>query len=229
MASPRSILTTATSPVSTSTPATTTMCAPAVQNTSTRRTASCTRVSNGRLTATSAKRRTTTAPRHLGAVYFLAGGWERPHWYESNAPLVEKYGVEDRPHEWDARWWSPIINAEHLAMKDNVGMVDLAPFVVFDITGPGTMAYLQGSDRQQRRRRRRQVGLHADARCQWWIPQRPDDDAPRPERVPSHHRRLRWSSRRVLVPQAPARRWLGHVRGQDLGLRHDWSVGPQSP
>ena len=22
--------------------------------------------------------------------------------------LVEKYGVEDRPHEWDARWWSPI-------------------------------------------------------------------------------------------------------------------------
>ena len=90
-----------------------------------------------------------TAPYHdrtsaLGAVYFLAGGWERPHWYESNAPLVEKYGVEDRPHEWDRRWWSPISTAEHLAMKDNVGIVDLAPFVVFSVRGPGAMAYLQG-------------------------------------------------------------------------------------
>ena len=90
-----------------------------------------------------------TAPYHdrteaLGAVYFLAGGMERPHWYESNAPLVEKYGVEDRPHEWDARWWSPIINAEHIAMKESVGMVDLAPFVVYEFTGPGTRDYLQG-------------------------------------------------------------------------------------
>ena len=90
-----------------------------------------------------------TAPYHdrteaLGAVYFLAGGMERPHWYESNAALVEKYGVVDRPHEWDRRWWSPIINAEHLALKESVGMVDLAPFVVFEFDGPGTKDYLQG-------------------------------------------------------------------------------------
>ena len=90
-----------------------------------------------------------TAPYHdrtqaLGAVYFQAGGWERPHWYESNAPLVEKYGVEARLHEWDARWWSPIINAEHLAMREGVGIVDLAPFVVYDVSGPATLAYLQG-------------------------------------------------------------------------------------
>jgi heterotetrameric sarcosine oxidase gamma subunit len=94
------------------------------------------------------ERNLRTAPYHdrteaLGAVYFLAGGWERPHWYESNANLVEKYGVEDRPHEWDRRWWSPIINAEHLAMKEGVGMVDLAPFVVFEFSGPGTKDYLQ--------------------------------------------------------------------------------------
>jgi glycine cleavage system aminomethyltransferase T/glycine/D-amino acid oxidase-like deaminating enzyme len=89
-----------------------------------------------------------TAPYHhrteaLGAVYFQAGGWERPHWYESNAPLVEHYGIADRPHEWDARWWSPIQNAEHLAMRERVGMVDLAPFVVFEVTGPGALGYLQ--------------------------------------------------------------------------------------
>ncbi|CAN5831802.1 FAD-dependent oxidoreductase [soil metagenome] len=79
----------------------------------------------------------------LGAVYFQAGGWERPHWYESNAPLVAAYGAENRPHEWDRRWWSPIINAEHLAMRDRVGMVDLSAFVVFDLTGPGVVDYIQ--------------------------------------------------------------------------------------
>ena len=79
----------------------------------------------------------------LGAVYFLAGGYERPHWYESNAGLVAKYGVEDRPHEWDARWWSPIQNAEHLAMRENVGMVDLSAFQIFDFVGEGTRDFIQ--------------------------------------------------------------------------------------
>ncbi len=78
----------------------------------------------------------------LGAVFFEAGGWERPHWYEANAHLVEKYGVEDRPHEWDARWWSPIQNAEHLAMRDGVGMVDVTAFAIFDFTGPGVVDYI---------------------------------------------------------------------------------------
>ncbi|HKY48891.1 MAG TPA: FAD-dependent oxidoreductase [Acidimicrobiia bacterium] len=91
------------------------------------------------------KRMSPAYPRTeaLRAVYFEAGGWERPHWYESNAPLVAEYGVEDRPHEWDRRWWSPIQNAEHLAMRDRVGMIDLAPFVIFDFTGPGVVEYIQ--------------------------------------------------------------------------------------
>jgi len=79
----------------------------------------------------------------LGAVYFQAGGWERPQWYESNADLVDRYGVEDRPHEWDRRWWSPIINAEHLAMRETVGMVDLSAFVICDFFGPGVVPYIQ--------------------------------------------------------------------------------------
>jgi glycine cleavage system aminomethyltransferase T len=79
----------------------------------------------------------------LEAVYFEAGGWERPHWYESNAGLVDEFSVEDRPHEWDRRWWSPIQNGEHLAMRERVGMVDLSPFVIFDFTGPGALGYLQ--------------------------------------------------------------------------------------
>jgi glycine cleavage system aminomethyltransferase T/glycine/D-amino acid oxidase-like deaminating enzyme len=81
--------------------------------------------------------------KELGAVFFETAGWERPHWYESNAKLVEEYGVNGREAEWDARWWSPIINAEHLAMRDRVAMFDLSAFCIFDVAGPGALATVQ--------------------------------------------------------------------------------------
>jgi glycine cleavage system aminomethyltransferase T/glycine/D-amino acid oxidase-like deaminating enzyme len=83
--------------------------------------------------------------QELGAVFFETAGWERPNWYESNRALLEEYGdrVMPRRYEWEARWWSPIINAEHLAMRDRVGMVDLSAFAVFDVTGPGAPGYMQ--------------------------------------------------------------------------------------
>jgi len=81
----------------------------------------------------------------LGAVYFETAGWERPHWYESNRKLLEEFGdrVQDRPNEWDARWWSPVINAEHLAMRERCAMVDLSAFAVFDVSGPGALDVVQ--------------------------------------------------------------------------------------
>jgi glycine cleavage system aminomethyltransferase T len=83
--------------------------------------------------------------RELGAVFFEAAGWERPQWYESNAPLLEEYGdrINRREAEWEARWWSPIINAEHLAMRDRAAMIDLTAFAIFDITGPGALEAVQ--------------------------------------------------------------------------------------
>lgn len=83
--------------------------------------------------------------KELGAYFFEVAGWERPHWYESNHKLLAEYGdqVTQRSDEWDSRWWSPIINAEHLAIRDRVGMVDLTAFSVFDVTGPGSLEYLQ--------------------------------------------------------------------------------------
>ncbi|WP_419841457.1 FAD-dependent oxidoreductase [Candidatus Poriferisodalis sp.] len=79
----------------------------------------------------------------LAAVYFEAGGWERPHWYESNADLVKHYGIEGRTHEWDARWWSPIVDAEHLHLREHCGLVDISPFQVFEISGRGALGYMQ--------------------------------------------------------------------------------------
>jgi glycine cleavage system aminomethyltransferase T/glycine/D-amino acid oxidase-like deaminating enzyme len=79
----------------------------------------------------------------LGAVFYEAAGWERPQWYEANAPLVERYGVERREAEWDARWWSPIVNAEHLAMREHAGIFDLSAFAIFDVKGAGALDALQ--------------------------------------------------------------------------------------
>jgi glycine cleavage system aminomethyltransferase T/glycine/D-amino acid oxidase-like deaminating enzyme len=83
--------------------------------------------------------------QELGAVFYEAAGWERPQWYESNAPLVEKFGdaCMPREHEWDARWWSPIINAEHLQMRETAGMVDLSAFAIFDVVGPKALEAVQ--------------------------------------------------------------------------------------
>ena len=83
--------------------------------------------------------------KKLGAFFYETAGWERPHWYESNANLLEQYGdaVMPREHEWDSRWWSPIINAEHLRMREAAGVIDLTAFCIFDIQGPGALASVQ--------------------------------------------------------------------------------------
>ena len=81
----------------------------------------------------------------LGAEFFETAGWERPQWYNSNSVLLDEYEgqLQKRPHEWDARWWSPIINAEHLAMRERVAMVDLTAFALFDVAGPGVVDYIE--------------------------------------------------------------------------------------
>jgi glycine cleavage system aminomethyltransferase T/glycine/D-amino acid oxidase-like deaminating enzyme len=81
--------------------------------------------------------------RELDAVFYETAGWERPHWYASNAPLVDEFEVADREAEWDSRWWSPIINAEHLAMRERAAIFDLTAFCVFDIVGPGALESVQ--------------------------------------------------------------------------------------
>ena len=57
----------------------------------------------------------------------------------------EKYAdrLMDRGSEWESRWWSPIINAEHLAMRDAAGLFDLSAFAILDVTGPGALQTVQ--------------------------------------------------------------------------------------
>src|SRR5580693_684468 len=83
--------------------------------------------------------------RELGAVFHETAGWERPFWYDRNRDLLDRYSGQlmDRGGEWESRWWSPIINAEHLAMRERAGLFDLSAFAVLDVTGPGALQTVQ--------------------------------------------------------------------------------------
>ena len=83
--------------------------------------------------------------RELGAAFHETAGWERPFWYERNRDLLDRYRGQlmDRGSEWESRWWSPIINAEHLAMRERAGLFDLSAFAILDVTGPGALHAVQ--------------------------------------------------------------------------------------
>jgi glycine cleavage system aminomethyltransferase T/glycine/D-amino acid oxidase-like deaminating enzyme len=82
----------------------------------------------------------------LGAVFLEGAGWERPHWYEANAPLVDRY--RDRipgRSDWAARYWSPIAGAEALTTRDGVAMYDMTSLKRIEVSGPGACAFLERS------------------------------------------------------------------------------------
>ena len=80
----------------------------------------------------------------LGGEFIPLAGIETPYWYNSNEKLVERYG--DRfPHRtgWEATAWSPIIGAEHLAIRENVGLVDWSAGIgPIEVSGPGALDFL---------------------------------------------------------------------------------------
>ncbi len=83
----------------------------------------------------------------LDAEFFEAAGWERPQWYESNSDLLDRYEDElaefRRPNEWDSRWWSPVILAEHLHTREHVSMIGDMGFSIFDFRGSDVVDYLE--------------------------------------------------------------------------------------
>ena len=84
----------------------------------------------------------TLGEKELGAMFFEAAGWERPHWYRSNRRLLEEFDVPERTG-WEGMWWSPIIGAEHQAVRNRVGMFDLTAFQKLDVVGPGALDYIE--------------------------------------------------------------------------------------
>ncbi|WP_435242244.1 GcvT family protein [Streptomyces cucumeris] len=80
--------------------------------------------------------------RELGAYFLEGGGWERPHWYEANAPLAEDIELPGRD-AWSARYWSPIAAAEARATRERVALYDMTPLKRLEVSGRGALAFLQ--------------------------------------------------------------------------------------
>ena len=77
------------------------------------------------------------------AVFWPAAGWETARWYDANARLLEKY--DDQIPErtgWEAQEWSRIEGAEHLAVRENGGLFNLANFTKLEVSGPGALTFL---------------------------------------------------------------------------------------
>lgn len=82
----------------------------------------------------------------LGAVCFEGRGWERPQWFAANEALLR--GMGDRGwgmgrSGWAARFWSPIIGAEHLATRAGVALYDMTPLTKVEVSGRGALGLLQ--------------------------------------------------------------------------------------
>ena len=73
-------------------------------------------------------------------------GWERALAYTSNREKLDSYlkEVPVRENEWDTRHVPyDVANAEHLAMSDSVGMINLSHFPIMDIKGPDAERMLE--------------------------------------------------------------------------------------
>jgi len=82
-------------------------------------------------------KRTSTLHRKLaerGAVYAVAGGWERPKWFAPPG-VEERYGFR-RTNAFEH------VGREALAVRERVGVMDLSSFAKFDVRGPDAAALL---------------------------------------------------------------------------------------
>ncbi|CAN5600488.1 FAD-dependent oxidoreductase [soil metagenome] len=76
----------------------------------------------------------------LGAEFGEKSGWERPNWFNSN----EDSRYESlRPRGWAGHFWSSAIAAEHLATRERAGLFDETSFSKIEISGPGSVRFLQ--------------------------------------------------------------------------------------
>lgn len=78
-----------------------------------------------------------------GGWFAQSAGWEVALWHQANAPLLERYSERiPQRDSWASQFWSPIQGAEHLAVRDGVGLFNLAALAVIEVAGPGALTFL---------------------------------------------------------------------------------------
>jgi glycine cleavage system aminomethyltransferase T/glycine/D-amino acid oxidase-like deaminating enzyme len=75
--------------------------------------------------------------RARGAVPGTKFGWERANWFAPPGQAPAEELTFGRSSAW------PHIGAEHLAVREAAGIIDMTSFAKYEITGPGALALLQ--------------------------------------------------------------------------------------
>ncbi|MEL7303932.1 MAG: FAD-dependent oxidoreductase, partial [Pseudomonadota bacterium] len=72
-----------------------------------------------------------------GAVFGEVAGWERPNWFAT--------GGQEREYRysWGRQNWFENNRAEHLAVRNSVGLFDLTSFGKIRVEGPGALGFVQ--------------------------------------------------------------------------------------
>ncbi len=72
-----------------------------------------------------------------GAVFGETAGWERANWF------AEDGQEKEYRYDWHRQNWFENQKAEHLAMREGVGLLDMSSFGKIRVEGPGALSFLQ--------------------------------------------------------------------------------------
>jgi 4-methylaminobutanoate oxidase (formaldehyde-forming) len=72
-----------------------------------------------------------------GAVFGEVAGWERANWFAAEGQEREYR------YDWGGQNWFENQRAEHMALREGVGLLDMSSFGKIRVEGPGACAFLQ--------------------------------------------------------------------------------------
>ncbi len=72
-----------------------------------------------------------------GAVFGEVAGWERPNWFATDGQEREYR------YDWQGQNWFDNNRAEHMAVREGVGLFDMTSFGKIRVEGPDALAFLQ--------------------------------------------------------------------------------------
>lgn len=75
-----------------------------------------------------------------GASFGEKAMWERVNYYLSNAADGDE---SLRPIGWAGRFWSPAVEAEHVATRTTAGLFDQSSFAKLEVSGPDAVEFVQ--------------------------------------------------------------------------------------
>jgi glycine cleavage system aminomethyltransferase T/glycine/D-amino acid oxidase-like deaminating enzyme len=82
-----------------------------------------------------------TRTQELGGVFGTKNGWERPDHFEPGRPW-RRSGADQRAFGFTTPPWFEHVRAEHKAIRERVGILDMTSFGKLEVRGPGALTLL---------------------------------------------------------------------------------------